>query len=179
MAKLLLFFVLVGCSQLQPISSPTHTDTGPEAKLSSVPSSVWYLEHDVALNLIVQNMDSKEVKEIKLIPGLNQLPLKNGFWRLQKMKSNRGSYSSVTSDKKFIFTVKKGMHTYTGTLLWGCPKIPNSKLSVLKGMKFFNRFTFFQGQKLCELIVGNNFDQVQEAFQKRYKNKGLKLANGL
>lgn len=105
--------------------------------------------------------------------------LPSGDWQIQSFIIEGKNYSSMNSAQNPGFKVFKNSFSYAGALIIDCPKVGQEFFDDLKLMKFFNRYTFSSKDSLCELIVGNDFDLVKDAWVSPKNSKTPKLLLGL
>lgn len=178
-----LLLVLVGCASLEkregsksvPVkNSPDHGQTRVE-KSSPAPQTVWELLKDQHVTLQFKNVDNGKKLTVILNQGLKFLPVPVGHWELTGFERRGESFVSMKTSKKFVFRVKAKQNTYAGSILIGCPTVSEKNFTLLKEMKFFNRYPFSSESNLCELVVGDDLKRVQSELKRTKENKHLKL----
>lgn len=138
---------------------------------------VWELLNQEEVVLYFKNVDNKTHLNVILKNGLNSRDTSKGHWELTGFSLGGKSFTSMNTTKKFVF--KKGSeNVYAGSVLIGCPRVTGTKLSLLKSMRFFNRYSFHSDRNLCELVVGNDLAGVTGRLRKSRKNKNLNLSPG-
>lgn len=183
----LLTVVFTGCASFnlepeKPATTPRVERAGqktpPVTKSTSSTTAVWYLFAEGQVTLYLKNLDDGMAASMIIQKGLTALPLEKGHWELTGFEEDGNSFTSMNTSKKFVFRVRPGTNVYAGSIVIGCPKVPSSEFKYLKAMRYFDRYPFSSSEKLCEMIVGNDFAFVRNQLRKLRKNKKLKLIMG-
>lgn len=193
----LLVFFLSGCALIKTAPSPQPGLENPK-KFSHVKSPLkiptvkrstlrgtrnqvfWRLAGLGQVTLFVRGMENRpKTVVLQLNDDIFFHPLASGEWYIQGFQINGVKYEATTSSQKAIFKVFKNSYSYAGALVIHCPKIGQEHFDELKPMKFFNRYIFASKKGLCEMVVGNDFDLIKEAWKSPKNGKGSKLTLGL
>lgn len=172
-----------GSPSQKPVSSkpkkqkPTSaTEVAPKKELNS--GMVFELFNESPLTLQFTNVDDETYMTVVIEKGISQKSFPVGHWELTGFEENGNSFLSMNTTKKFILRSKENSLNYGGTILLGCPSIPKDSTSILKRMKFFDRYPFSGAKGLCEMVIGDNFAEVRSSLRKSQKSKQLKLNMG-
>ncbi len=168
-------------SQKSSTSKPRKQKTAivteePKKELNS--GVVWELLSENSLTLQFANVDDETYMTVVISSGLSKKSFPVGHWELTGFEENGSSFVSMNTSKKFILRSKEKSLNYGGTILIGCPSIPQADIKLLKQMKFFNRYPFSGSTGICEMVIGDNFASVRSELKKSQKSKQLKLIMG-
>lgn len=175
----LLFLIINGCAlrKVERGSQPApskHASSSADKKgtvKESQTRAVFHVIEPLGVKLVLINMD-KNIEEIVLMDKtLSSLKLSPGFWQVTGFILKGKRYKKMNTTKQFIFQVKKNKHTYVGSYIFQCPKVNQSHLREMKKMNFFNRYPYSSSQKLCELVVGSDFANVNRVWMNVEKAK--------
>ncbi len=106
-------------------------------------------------------------------------PLPSGEWWIKGFKFQGKTYEAMNTSQRATFRVHKNGYSYAGALLVQCPKVGQEHFEELKLMKFFNRYSFSSNQGLCEMVLGNDYDLIKDAWKSPASMKGSRLLLGL
>lgn len=165
-----LIFLLIGCST-RPVgeTSPEVQKPIERVEKTSEPRPAVLSEHlsSAALTLQFRNIDdSKKSFTLNLEEKYTYKDLPQGHWELTGFAMEGKSFTSLNSSKKFVLSIKKkNISSYAGSYLVGCPRVKGDQLKLLKPMKFFNRYSFKGHNELCELVVGDNSDEIMKSLE--------------
>ncbi len=140
--------------------------------------AVWELFSPDKVVLHYKNVESELSVSLILNKGINNHFLNPGHWELSGFELDGISYKTMNVSKKFILKIHSGIQTYSGSLLAGCPRASKKERIFLKKMKFFDRYPFSSTHGLCELVIGDNREDVQRRLKKEKKIKILNLQSG-
>jgi hypothetical protein len=184
LSVLLVLLVFTGCA-LQRKKSVEHEAVAKpvvvkeeKSKVLLTKGAVWGLFGPEQITLQFKNVDNGTNLSVVIEEGVTVHPVTPGHYELTGYEQNGKSYTSMNISKKFVMRIKSNSLTYAGTILTGCPKIESKDFTLLKGMRFFNRYPFSGGTGLCEMVVGNDLASVRVHLKKERKSKKLNLVMG-
>lgn len=128
--------------------------------------AVFHVIEPLGVQLLITNMDKKVEETILMDKTLSSLELSPGFWQVSGFILDGKRYKRMNTTKQFIFEVKKNKYTYVGSYIFQCPKVNQNYLREMKKMNFFNRYPYTSAtaQRLCELIVGSDYENVNRVW---------------
>jgi hypothetical protein len=175
--------LLSGCAsyhEKNQVSANNSNKSSQREKVSTVSGkgAVWELFSPEKVVLHFKNVDNELPVSLILNKGINNHFLNPGHWELSGFDLDGISYRSMNVSKKFVLKIRAGISTYSGSLLTGCPRVSKKESQFLKKMKFFDRYPFSSSVGLCELVVGDNKENVQKRLRKEKKFKSLNLQSG-
>lgn len=144
-----------------------------------VSQTFWELVSPEEITLIIKGLDTgNEV----LIPLSSSNPtthsIGGGSWQVVGFNLGADEFRAMNTSQKFIFRVKKKSWNYAGTIIAQCPKVAPEHQGALKVMRFFNRYPFSSQTGLCELVIGDDFANVELEFKKDPETKDFPLNLG-
>ncbi len=169
---LMLFGPLVGCSLFTPRGGPeasgmaapvavsTHHKDHPEKR-----EVVWHLIEPLGIQLILFHVESKHQEKVLIERTLSEVKLAPGQWQVVGFRWNKKTYRMPKGQERFSFKTKASSRIYAGSFLIQCPKVGEKHLNELKKMSFFNRFNFTSTSGSCQMVVGDQFTEVNRAWQ--------------
>jgi hypothetical protein len=140
--------------------------------------AVWELLSPDYAVLHFKNVENNRSVSLVMNKGINSHFLNSGHWELIGFDLDGISYKAMNVSKKFILNISSRVQTYSGSVLAECPRVTKKAGKYLKRMKFFDRYPFSSSYGLCEIVVGDNKDEVQRSLMKEKKFKSLNLQNG-
>ncbi len=141
--------------------------------------AVWSLLSHDQITLHLKNVDNGKNLSVIIERGISKRSVPVGHWELTGFEQEGNTYLSLSTSKKFVFSMKPKVDVYAGSIILGCPAITGAHFKHLKKMKFFNRYPFSStSHHLCELVVGNDIDSIRFELKKTHKSKKLKLLQG-
>lgn len=141
--------------------------------------AVWHLIYPsdaVEFALVHQGSGKKEF--IRVETTLSEIDLPTGLYSIEAMVVGNEKFEALEGQELFQFEIKKKSPTYIGSYVVECPKVGSLHMGELRKMKFFNRLNFTGETGVCELIVGNDLDNVRRAWSKLEKKSGRLLQIG-
>lgn len=147
----------------------TTTSTEPPSNTSILKGKslgVWHLISPEKLSLVLSHFDTKITRNILLEKGTNKGTLKSGDWQVRGIKYGPSKFRPINDSQKIVFKLKEKKPMYLGSIIFECPKVNDSFFEDMKKMKYFNRFFFKSKKKICELVLGNDFENVKNELYK-------------
>lgn len=174
---ILIFLFFNACStQRELIELPEEI---PQIKPKEEVGAVWSLLSHDQITLYLKNVDNGKNLSVIIERGISKRSVPVGHWEMTGFEQKGNTYLSLSTSKKFVFSMKPKVDVYAGSIVLGCPGITAVHFKHLKKMKFFNRYPFSStSHHLCELVVGNDIDGVRSELKKSHKFKKLKLIEG-
>lgn len=167
--------------EITQVKRPLKLPPAKRAALAGKRNQVfWRLIGMDQVTLQVQSLGSKpQTLSVPLNQEIFYHSLPSGDWQIQGFKVQDKNYTALSTAQKPQFKVFRNSYSYAGSLVIHCPKVGQEYFDELKLMKFFNRYTFSTGNQLCEMVVGNDYDHVKDAWKGPKHAKGVKLLLGL
>ncbi len=190
MIVLALVIFLSSCASFrktEPVKpGPVHADkvkrvTNPVKKAEkSIRKSraVWHLIYPADIEFALYHRESGKKEYIRVETTLSDIELPAGHYNIESVAVGAEKYDALEGQELFQFEIKKKSPTYIGSFVVECPKVGTLHFTELKKMKFFNRLNFTGNNGACEMIVGNDLDNVRGAWSKIEKKPGSKLLLG-
>lgn len=190
MIVLALVIFLSSCASFrktEPVKpGPVHADkvkrvTNPVKKAEkSIRKSraVWHLIYPADIEFALYHRESGKKEYIRVETTLSDIELPAGHYNIESVAVGAEKYDALEGQELFQFEIKKKSPTYIGSFVVECPKVGTLHFTELKKMKFFNRLNFTGNNGACEMIVGNDLDNVRRAWSKIEKKPGSKLLLG-
>lgn len=178
-------FVLVSCSHLKtdfstpsgPVSVPS-AESEKKIKPFGKTGAIFHVIEPLGVKLVLLNVDKQIEETVLMDKTLSQLDLTPGFWQVSGFFLKGKFYKIMNTGKQFIFHLKKNEITYVGSYIFQCPKVNQTYLSEMKKMNFFNRYPFSSKKRLCELVVGSDFENVNRVWVEMDQEKHRPLSLG-
>ena len=177
--------VLISCSHIKTDSdTPSGQLSVPSAehekkiKVLGKTGAIFHVIDPLGVKLVLLNVEAQREEIVLMDKTLSQLDLTPGFWQVSGFVSKGRYYKIMNSSKKFIFHLKKNEITYVGSYIFQCPKVNHTYLPQMKKMSFFNRYPFSSEKRLCELVVGSDFDNVNRVWVEMDEEKHRPLSLG-
>ena len=177
--------ILISCSHHKTDSSTSTAQVSvPSAehekkiKTFSKTGAIFHVIEPLGVKLVLVNVDEKIEETVLMDKTLSQLDLTPGFWQVSGFVLKGKFYKIMNTSKQFIFHLKKDEITYVGSYIFQCPKVNQTYLPDMKKMSFFNRYPFSSKKRLCELVVGSDFDNVNRVWVEMDKEKHRPLSLG-
>jgi hypothetical protein len=177
----LTLLILASCALKKADQSAPSAPAAPETKKSAPvikTGAIFHVIEPLGVSLILTKVESNKEQIVLMDKTLSQLALKPGFWKVTGFILNETRYKIMNTTKQFIFRIKKNKMTYVGSYIFQCPKVNQIHLEEMKKMSFFNRYPFSSKQRLCELVVGSDFDNVNRVWVELDKSQHLPLSLG-
>lgn len=177
------FSLLSGCASYHDKGhAPSKSSSAKASGISktikkSENAAVWELLQQEKVILYFSSVDNGSRLNVILRNGLNFKNLPKGHWELTGFSTGGKTFNSLNTTKKFVVR-KNDENIYGGSIVIGCPTVNRTKFSLLKSMRFFNRYSFSSGKNLCELVVGNDLAGVKTKIAKSRKNNNLSISPG-
>lgn len=159
--------------------------TKPVKKVAKVPrktsrksQAVWHLIYPAEIEFVLSHRESGKKEFIRVETTLSDIELPAGFYSVESIAVGEERFDALEGQELFQFEIKKNSSTYVGTFVVECPKVGTLHLGVLRKMKFFNRLNFTGDTGACEMIVGNDIDNVRRAWSRLEKKPGSRLLLG-
>lgn len=175
----LTLLIISGCAHKQIIpqkSSPLVEEKKPRAMGKT--RAIFHVIEPLGISLVLLNMEKSEEEIVLMDKTLSQLSLKPGHWQVSGFIMNNKRYQVMNTSKQFVFDLKKDKVSYVGSYIIQCPVVNNIHLPQMKKMSFFNRYPFSSDQRLCELVVGSDFDNVNRVWMELDPSQHSKLVLG-
>lgn len=182
-STLVFLAALSGCASFHHKDQISGNTSGKSVSREKAPQglekgALWELLAPEKLVLHFRNLETDLSVSLILNKGINNHFLNTGHWELTGIDFHEISYRSMNVSKKFVLKIRSNVQTYAGSLLAVCPRASKKESKFLKKMKFFDRYPFSSSFGLCELVVGDNRDDLQKRLRKEKKFKGLNLQSG-
>jgi hypothetical protein len=151
-------------SGLAPISDPK----GPFQKV------VFHLIEPLEIELILGR--GKHTERLRIDKTVSQLSLAPGDWEVLGFMRAGSFYEMLDGSVRYRFSIARKRNTYAGSFLIQCPKV--TRTSELKRLRYYNRYEFWDKERSCEMVVGNDFDGVNRVWERVYSRKYGPLSLG-
>lgn len=177
----LTLLILASCAHKKAEHGAPSTSAPAEAKKSTPvikTGAIFHVIEPLGVKLILTKVEGKKEEIVLMDKTLSQLALKPGFWKVSGFILNDARYKIMNTSKQFIFRIKKNKMTYVGSYIFQCPKVNQIHVEEMKKMSFFNRYPYSSKQRLCELVVGSDFDNVNRVWLELDKSQHLPLSLG-
>jgi hypothetical protein len=193
----LIFFLVIGCTSNRPVPASQVSEEKPllttsvkkpivlpqrkNVRRKSLRHQVfWRLVHVQEITLILEPLDSKnKSRSLVLNQDVFYHSLPAGEWWIRGLKFKGEVFEAMNTSQRATFRVHKDSYSYAGALLVQCPKVGQDHFEELKLMKFFNRYSFSSDRGLCEIVLGNDYDLIKDAWKTPGPSGGSKLILGL
>lgn len=175
--SVLLLFAGCSTSKINEVDAKKKTEV--ENTVSLKYGAFWDLLSGQKIIIHLTSVDNRSPLKIPLKTGLEKRAVPVGHWELVGFEVNGRKYASTGTSRKYILNMKPNADIYAGSLIVECPVVSNKYYSLLKKMKFFNRYNFSMGEGNCEIVIGNDFDRVRSSLIDSSKSKKLNLRLGL
>ena len=128
--------------------------------------AVFHVIEPLGVQLLIVDLDKKVEETVLMDKTLSTLELSPGFWQVSGFILDGKRYKKMNTTKQFIFEVKKNKYTYVGSYIFQCPKVNQNHIREMKKMNFFNRYPYTSAtaQRLCELVVGSDYENVNRVW---------------
>jgi hypothetical protein len=196
-----LLVLLSNCTSFRKSPEPVKTQTprpAPEKKVKRVTTpvkrpekkqdkqekqkkrsrAVWHLIYPADVEFVLTNRETNKKEFIRVETTLSDIELPAGHYNVDAVIVGDEKFDSLDGEEVFQFEIKKKAPTYIGSYVVECPKIGTLHFAELRKMKFFNRFNFTGNSGACEMIVGNDHENVRRAWSKLENKPGSKLLLG-
>ena len=161
-----------------PLPAVVEKKAPTEAKVENKARAIFHVVEPLGVHIILLNLDKNAEETVFVDKTLSSVVLKPGFWQVSGFILKDKRYKMMNTTKQFIFHIKKNENTYVGSYIFQCPKVNQSHLKAMKQMSFFNRYAFSSQQRLCELVVGSDFENVNRVWMELEKSQHLPLSLG-
>jgi hypothetical protein len=186
MKKLVLLttlLVLSGCAHQKfdkpaPQATASLTKTDKKSKELGKTRAIFHIIEPVGVELILFHVDDQREEKVLVDKTLSQIGMTPGHWQVKGFVLQGRRFEFMNDGQKFIFTLKPGKFSYVGSYLIQCPKVGPQHGKQLKKMSFFNRYPFRSNSKLCELVVGSDFENVNRVWTQLNSAKKKRLTLG-
>jgi hypothetical protein len=169
----LIYLLLTACATQKPVvKSAPKAKTAKKSVEAIQTKGVLFelLNANATVKLTLLNLDTQKEVEMILESGMEIQELKSGNWQIMGFVLREKFYETLLTSQHFVFKVLKGNINYGGSLVFQCPRVNAKYNGLLKTHKFFNRYPFKNKKGLCEMIVGNDFANVQKKLHKTQKS---------
>lgn len=168
---LLITLLLAGCAtQKAQVKVPRSTPVVSK-KVIETHGVLWeLLNTEGKIKVFLLNLDNQKEAQIDLENGPQTYEISEGTWQIMAFVLKAKRYDTLLSSQNFVFKAVKGKTVYAGSLVFQCPRVGSKYNSLLKSHKYFNRYPFKNQKGLCELIVGNDFANIQKILSKSRKS---------
>lgn len=182
----IILFILIGCAH-KPTQKPVVNAPAYSAPLGEVENkpkelgktrAIFHVIEPLGIQLVLLNVKTQKEEIVQMDLTLSQLELAPGHWQVAGFVLDGQRYGVMNISKQFIFQLKKDKVTYVGSYIFQCPKVNETHLKEMKKMSFFNRYPFSSETRLCELVVGSDFDKVKQVWKNIDKTKLRPLSLG-
>lgn len=140
--------------------------------------AVFHVVGPLGVELVLTNLENRKEEKVMMDKTLSQLDLKPGHWQVSGFILEGKLYKLMNTSKQFIFQLKKKKITYVGSYIFQCPKVNHHHTAEMKKMNFFNRYPFSSNQRLCEMVVGSDFENVNRVWLELGSGKHRSLSLG-
>lgn len=178
----LTLFILSSCAHKGQVVAPVPTGSSAEAPKKTISKNktraIFHVIEPMGVKLVLLDVKKQTEEIVTMDMTLSQLELEAGFWQVSGFILDGVRFNLMNTTKQFIFELKKNKYTYVGSYIIQCPKVNNTHLDEMKKMHFFNRYPFSSDSRLCELVVGSDFDKVKLVWRNLDKTKLRPLSLG-
>ena len=177
----LTLLILVGCAHKkadQGASVPAAPKDEKKIPTIDKTGAIFHVIEPLGVKLVLTKVESKKEEVVLMDKTLSQLKLAPGYWKVSGFIMGESRYKIMNTSKQFIFRIKKNKMTYVGSYIFQCPKVNHTHVEEMKKMSFFNRYPFSSNQRLCELVVGSDFENVNRVWVELDKSQHLPLSLG-
>ena len=178
----LVLSIFVSCAHKNTVSAPSQpvlsVETQKKHTEMSKTRAIFHVIEPLGIELILLNVKNQKEETVLMDKTLSQLELAPGHWQVTGFILGGKQYSIMNASKQFVFQLKKDKITYVGSYIFQCPKVNQTHLKEMKMMNFFNRYPFKSKNHLCELVVGSDFDKVNQVWMSMDKSKHRALGLG-
>ncbi len=183
LALLTILLVLSGCAHLKndkPAPQVPASSTKVEKKLKELGKTraIFHIIEPVGIELILFHVDQQREEKVLVDKTLSQIGMIPGHWQVMGFVHQGQRYDFMNEGQKFVFSLRPGKFSYVGSYIIQCPKVGTGHGKQLKKMTFFNRYPFRSNSKLCELVVGNDFSNVNRVWTQLSTTKQKRLILG-
>jgi len=183
LAFLLLVLLPIGCAHKNPETSVAtddvlSTETQKTPRVLGKTRAIFHVIEPLGVELLVQEVGQAEVQKLLMDKTLSQIDLRPGHYQLKGFILNGKRFEIMNSSQQFIFHLKANTYSYVGSYIFQCPKVNKQHMDQLKKMNFFNRYPFKSSNKLCELVVGSDFENVNRVWLSLGSSKRKSLSLG-
>lgn len=183
LALLTILLVLSGCAHQKsdkgtPPATVSSTKTEKKSKDLGKTRAIFHIIEPVGIELVLFHVDDGREEKVLVDKTLSQIGMAPGHWQVKGFVHLGRRFEFMNDGQKFVFTLKPGKFSYVGSYLVQCPKVGPKHGKQLKKMSFFNRYPFRSGSKLCELVVGSDFDNVNRVWTQLNSAKQKRLTLG-
>lgn len=173
---LLITLIFSGCALRGPVgpvsdSKDAEITSGKSGKTTVKTKAIFHVIAPLGIELLLYNLDHKLEERLIVDKTLSEIGLQEGHWLVSGFVLNGKRYKVLNSSQRFIFRLKSKEATYAGSYIFQCPKVGQEHVSELKKMNFFNRYPFSSDQRLCEMVVGSAYKNVNRAWLHMSKDK--------
>jgi hypothetical protein len=140
--------------------------------------AVWHLIYPLDIEFALTHRETGKKEYIRVETTLSDIELPAGHYNIESVAVGSEKYDALEGQELFQFEIKKKSPTYIGSFVVECPKVGTLHFSELRKMKFFNRLNFTGNNGACEMIVGNDIDNVRRAWSRLEKKPGSRLLLG-
>lgn len=175
----LTLLILAGCAlQKADRKALPETTTKKEVKVEDKTLALFHVIAPLGVQIVLLKVDTKTPQVVLMDKTLSTLSLKPGFWKVTGFIVKGKRYKIMNTSKQFVFNIEKDKTTYVGSYIFQCPKVTETHVEAMKKMNFFNRYPFSSSQRLCEMVVGSDFDNVNRVWMELEKSQHLPLSLG-
>lgn len=183
LALLLLILLPIGCAHQKTEKSPKADDVvsteSPKTPKELVKTrAIFHIIEPLGVELLVQEVGKDQVERLLMDKTLSQLRLKEGHYQVKGFVMKGKRYELLNTSQQFIFHLKANNYSYVGSYIFQCPKVNQQNMDQLKKMNFFNRYPFKSEDKLCEMVVGSDFENVNRVWLSLGTSKRKSLSLG-
>ncbi len=164
--------------KMKRVTKPVKKAVIKTAKSPRKSQAVWHLIYPLDVEFALSHRVSGKKEFIRVETTLSDIELPAGHYNIEAVSVGGEKYDALEGQELFQFEIKKRSPTYIGSFVVECPKVGTLHLSELRKMKFFNRLNFTGDNGTCEMIVGNDIDNVRRAWSKLEKKPGSRLLLG-
>jgi len=165
-----ILFILVSCALQKKVGPSIPSESVPLVEVEIKPKSkakthaIFHVIEPLGVQLVLFNVEDQREETVLMDKTLSKLNLAPGFWKVSGFILNGKRYKIMNTSKLFIFELKKDKITYVGSYIFQCPKVNETYLNEMKKMNFFNRYPYSSQQRLCELVVGSDYKNVNRVW---------------
>lgn len=163
---------------MRRVTSPVKKPAKPTQPAPKESQAVWHLIQPMEVEFVLRHRESNKIENIRAETTLSEIDLPIGNYNIEALMVGAERYDALEGEELFQFEIKKKSPTYVGSYVVECPKVGSLHMVELRKMKFFNRLNFTGNSGTCELIVGNDLENVRRAWSKLENKPGSKLQLG-
>ncbi len=164
--------------RVRRVTKPVKKPVKPVKPVAKQSQAVWHLIQPTEVEFVLRHRETNKLEYIRVETTLSDIDLPTGHYNIESVIVGTERYDALEGQELFQFEIKKKSPTYIGSFVVECPKVGTLHMGELRKMNFFNRLNFTGNNGTCEMIVGNDLENVRRAWSKLEKKPGSKLQLG-